>query len=70
QTMHDAVAACAAKGLKRVGCSGGKGCLMNFYEFDEENRATYFRREARRFGFHSDGLVYSDGLFSVSNGRA
>lgn len=43
---------------------------MNFYEVDEENRATYFRREARRFGIQSDGLVYSDGLFTVSNGRA
>ena len=51
QTMHDAVAACAAKGMKRVGFIGGKGCLMNFYEVDEENRATYFRREARRFGY-------------------
>lgn len=70
QTMHDAVAACAAKGMKRVGFIGGKGCLMNFYEVDEENRATYFRREARRFGIQSDGLVYSDGLFTVSNGRA
>lgn len=66
QTMHDAVAACAAKGMKRVGFIGGKGCLMNFYEVDEENRATYFRREARRFGIQSDGLVYSDGLFTVS----
>jgi LacI family transcriptional regulator len=64
QTMHDAVAACAAKGMKRVGFIGGKGCLMNFYEVDEENRATYFRREARRFG------IQSDGLFTVSNGRA
>ena len=53
QTMHDAVAACAAKGMKRVGFIGGKGCLMNFYEVDEENRATYFRREARRFGIQS-----------------
>ena len=70
QTMHDAVAACAAKGMKRVGFIGGKGCLMNFYEVDEENRATYFRREARCFGIQSDGLVYSDGLFTVSNGRA
>lgn len=50
QTIHDAVAACAAKGMKRVGFIGGKGCLMNFYEVDEENRATYFRRETRRFG--------------------
>lgn len=70
QTIHDAVAACAAKGMKRVGFIGGKGCLMNFYEVDEENRATYFRRETRRFGIQSDGLVYSDGLFTVSNGRA
>ena len=70
QTIHDAVAACAAKGMKRVGCIGGKGCLMNFYEVDEENRCTYFRRETRRFGIQSDGLVYSDGLFTVSNGRA
>lgn len=70
QTMHDAVAACAAMGMKRVGFIGGEGCLMNFYEVDEENRATYFRREARRFGIQSDGLVYSDGLFTVSNGRA
>lgn len=64
QTIHDAVAACAAKGMKRVGFIGGKGCLMNFYEVDEENRATYFRRETRRFG------IQSDGLFTVSNGRA
>lgn len=70
QTIHDAVAACAAKGMKRVGFIGGKGCLMNFYEVDEENRCTYFRRETRRFGIQSDGLVYSDGLFTVSNGRA
>lgn len=70
QTIHDAVAACAAKGMKRVGFIGGKGCLMNFYEVDEENRATYFRRETSRFGIQSDGLVYSDGLFTVSNGRA
>lgn len=70
QTIHDAVAACAAKGMKRVGFIGGKGCLMNFYEVDEENRATYFCRETRRFGIQSDGLVYSDGLFTVSNGRA
>ena len=70
QTVHDAVAACAAKGMKRVGFIGGKGCLMNFYEVDEENRATYFRRETSRFGIQSDGLVYSDGLFTVSNGRA
>lgn len=69
QTIH-AVAACAAKGMKRVGFIGGKGCLMNFYEVDEENRCTYFRRETRRFGIQSDGLVYSDGLFTVSNGRA
>ena len=27
QTVHDAVAACAAKGMKRVGFIGGKGCL-------------------------------------------
>ena len=64
QTIHDAVAACAAKGMKRVGFIGGKGCLMNFYEVDEENRATYFRRETSRFG------IQSDGLFTVSNGRA
>lgn len=70
QTIHDAVAACAAKGMKRVGFIGGKGSLMNFYEADEENRATYFRRETKRFGIQSDGLVYSDGLFTVSNGRA
>ena len=50
QTIHDAVAACAAKGMKRVGFIGG--------------------RETRRFGIQSDGLVYSDGLFTVSNGRA
>lgn len=30
QTMHDAVAACAAMGMKRVGFIGGEGCLMNF----------------------------------------
>ena len=70
QTIHDAVAACVAKGMKRVGFIGGKGSLMNFYEADEENRATYFRRETKRFGIQSDGLVYSDGLFTVSNGRA
>ena len=44
---------------------------MNFYEVDEENRATYFRREARRFRYSNPtDLVYSDGLFTVSNGRA
>lgn len=69
QTVHDAVAACAAKGMKRVGFIGGKGCLMNFYELDEENRATYFRREVKRFGLDAEGLIYSDGLFTVENGR-
>lgn len=70
QTVHDAVAACAAKGMKRVGFIGGKGCLMNFYELDEENRATYFRREVKRFGLDAEGLIYSDGLFTVENGRS
>lgn len=69
QTVHDAVAACAAKGMKRVGFIGGKGCLMNFYELDEENRATYFRREVKRFRLDAEGLIYSDGLFTVENGR-
>lgn len=69
QTVHDAVAACAAKGMKRVGFIGGKGCLMNFYELDEENRTTYFRREVKRFGLDAEGLIYSDGLFTVENGR-
>lgn len=69
QTVHDAVAACAAKGMKRVGFIGGKGCLMNFYELDKENRATYFRREVKRFGLDAEGLIYSDGLFTVENGR-
>lgn len=69
QTVHDAVAACAAKGMKRVGFIGGKGCLMNFYELDEENCATYFRREVKRFGLDAEGLIYSDGLFTVENGR-
>lgn len=69
QTVHDAVAACAAKGMKRVGFIGGKGCLMNFYELDEENRANYFRREVKRFGLDAEGLIYSDGLFTVENGR-
>ena len=69
QTVHDAVAACAAKGMKRVGFIGGKGCLMNFYELDEENRATYFRREVKRLGLDAEGLIYSDGLFTVENGR-
>ena len=69
QTVHDAVAACAAKGMKRVGFIGGKGCLMNCYELDEENRTTYFRREVKRFGLDAEGLIYSDGLFTVENGR-
>ena len=38
QTMHDAVAACAAKGMKRVGFIGGKGYLMNFYESMRRSR--------------------------------
>lgn len=69
QTVHDAVAACAAKGMERVGFIGGKGRLMNFYELDEENRATYFQREIKHFGLDAEGLIYSDGLFTVENGR-
>lgn len=69
QTMHDAVEACAKAGMKRVGFIGGKGRLTNFYEVDEEGRATYFRREMGRYGLDLRGLVYSDGLFTVENGR-
>ena len=69
QTMHDAVEACAKAGMKRVGFIGGKGRLTNFYEVDEEGRATYFRREMGRYGLDLRGLAYSDGLFTVENGR-
>lgn len=69
QTMHDAVEACAKAGMERVGFIGGKGMLTNFYEVDEESRATYFRREMGRYGLDSRGLVYSDGLFTVETGR-
>ena len=69
QTVHDAVEACAKAGMKRVGFIGGKGRLTNFYEVDEEGRATYFRREMGRYGLDLRGLVYSDGLFTVENGR-
>ena len=69
QTMHDAVEACAKAGMKRVGFIGGKGRLTNFYEVDEEGRATYFQREMGRYGLDLRGLVYSDGLFTVENGR-
>ncbi len=69
QTMHDAVAAVAANGMKRVGFIGGKGRLVNFNEFNEEIRAESFRREVRRFGLDSSGMVYSSGLFTVENGR-
>ena len=55
--------------MKRVGFIGGKGRLTNFYEVDEEGRATYFRREMGRYGLDLRGLVYSDGLFTVENGR-
>ena len=65
QTMNDAVEACAKAGMKRVGFIGGKGRLTNFYEVDEEGRATYFRREMGRYGLDLRGLVYSDGLFTV-----
>ncbi len=69
QTMYDAVDACVDAGMDRVGFIGGKGALMNFYEFDEEGRVTYFRREARRRDVDIRGLVYSDGPFTVENGR-
>lgn len=69
QTIHDAVEECAKAGMKRVGFIGGKGMLTNFYEVDEEGRATYFRREVARQGLDARGLVYSDGLFTVETGR-
>ncbi len=69
QTMYDAVGACAKAGMTRIGFIGGKGALPNFYEVDEEGRAVYFRREMARRGLDLRGLVYSDGPFTVENGR-